>query len=272
MRRVSGLVILLALGLAGQTPKLIEFEVASVKPGRPRRPEDGGATGGPGTSSPNRFIEKNVTMRLLLGRAFGAIDAWTQISGPGWIDSEWYSIEATMPAATTPQEFRQMLQKLLIDRFKLVLRRDTKPLPVYELVLGKSGHKLRPSSDIATNDTRGAPKDAPLNFPQRMSGGGGGVSVGIEFESGHPVQYLTFRRQEGLGSLVGNLQGFTHRPVADKTGLSGKYDFDLYFEPVQLPGSIVDAVQQQLGLTLVDTKIPLETIVVVSGDRAPAEN
>ena|SRR5580698_2950450 len=99
MRRVTcGLVAaVMALGQAGQTPKL-EFEVASVKLGGPHRPEDRGATGGPGTSSPTRFTYKNMNMRGLLSQAFGVIDTQAQISGPGWIDSDWYSIEARMPA------------------------------------------------------------------------------------------------------------------------------------------------------------------------------
>jgi uncharacterized protein (TIGR03435 family) len=270
MRRIPAVLLLFCFSVCSvpaQPPKL-EFEVASVKLGRPRRPEDGGASGGPGTSSPGHFIERNMTMRGFLGRAFGAIDNLAQISGPGWIDSEWYTIEATMPATTTTEQFRQMFQNLLLDRFKLVLRRETKQLPVYELVIAKSGHKLRPSGDVA--------RDAPSNFPARLSIPSGGVSMGLRIESGHPVQYSVFRNQEGLGNLATHLQVYGHRTVVDKTGLKGRYDFDLYFEPVQMPDStgltIFDAVQQQLGLRLEDTRNPLETIVVVSGNSTPVEN
>jgi uncharacterized protein (TIGR03435 family) len=270
MRRIPAVLLLFCFSVCSvpaQPPKL-EFEVASVKLGRPRRPEDGGASGGPGTSSPGHFIERNMTMRGFLGRAFGAIDNLAQISGPGWIDSEWYTIEATMPATTTTEQFRQMFQNLLLDRFKLVLRRETKQLPVYELVIAKGGHKLRLSGDVA--------RDAPPNFPPRLSIPNGGVSFGFRTESGHPIQYMSFRHQEGLATLVGNLRGHTQRTVVDKTGLKGTYDFDLYFDPVQIPDSpgptIFDAVQQQLGLRLEDTKNPLETIVVVSGNSTPVEN
>ena len=173
-----------------------------------------------------------------------------------------------MPATTTTEQFRQMFQNLLLDRFKLVLRRETKQLPVYELVIAKSGHKLRPSGDVA--------RDAPSNFPARLSIPSGGVSMGLRIESGHPVQYSVFRNQEGLGNLATHLQVYGHRTVVDKTGLKGRYDFDLYFEPVQMPDStgltIFDAVQQQLGLRLEDTRNPLETIVVVSGNSTPVEN
>ena len=66
--------------------------------------------------------------------------------------------------------------------------------------------------------------------------------------------------------------------VIDKTGLSGKYDFTLSYElapkgaadtPVL---SIFDAVQQQLGLRLVDAKAPFDVIVVDHAERVPTEN
>src|SRR5580698_936828 len=167
-----------------------------------------------------------------------------------------------------------MFQNLLIERFKLVLRHETKQLPVYELVVGKSGHKLRPSRDVLQNEIGGTPKDAPPNFPQNMAGGEfGGLSNGLGFQAGYPIRYLSYRHQDGLRSLAVTIQVQTHRTVVDRTGLKGSFDFDLYYSPLERPDSpglsIFDALQQQLGLRLDDTKSPLETIVVESGDRMP---
>ena len=72
-----------------------------------------------------------------------------QISGPGWLDSERYDIVAKLPRGATKAEFMVMLQNLLAERFKLTLHREKKDLPMYALVVGKNGPKMKESVEDA---------------------------------------------------------------------------------------------------------------------------
>ena len=82
-------------------------------------------------------------MKNVLTNAYGV--KGFQISGPGWLDSERYDIVAKLPRGATKAEFMVMLQNLLAERFKLTLHREKKDLPMYALVVGKNGPKLKES-------------------------------------------------------------------------------------------------------------------------------
>ncbi len=123
------------------------FEVASVRPHDPQANDSPGRTGGPGTHDPEHYFARGMPLRILLCTAFAAADCQQQISGPGWIDSEKYDLAANVPPGTTKEQFQKMLQNLLTERFQLVLRQETKILPVYELVIAKNGPKLKESSE-----------------------------------------------------------------------------------------------------------------------------
>jgi hypothetical protein len=133
----------------GQSPAAagrLSFEVASLKPSGPRSIR--GSDGGPGSRDPERFTFGSATLRDLLFNAYRAPqdDYHEQISGPGWIDTERYDIAVKMPRGTTKEQFQLMLQTLLAERFNLAIHHDTKVLPVYDLVVGKNGPKLRERS------------------------------------------------------------------------------------------------------------------------------
>jgi uncharacterized protein (TIGR03435 family) len=144
-----------------------------------------------------------------------------------------------------------MLGNLLEDEFKLKLRKDVKEGPVYALSVDKSGLKMKVN-------------ESPEDFEIPVQGGPGGVTVGKRVS----MQRLCFT----LGQFV---QG-TERPVIDRTGLTGFYDFTLAFLPELPPGfnkdnlppemlsrpSIFEAVKQQLGLKLEPQKGPVEYYVV----------
>ncbi|SPE39763.1 exported hypothetical protein [Candidatus Sulfopaludibacter sp. SbA3] len=135
-----------------QTP--LEFQAASVKLSEQAEPVRGvsakggltlysysGCTGGPGSTDPVRFTCTNINLRHLIE------DAWSlhsyQLTGPGTLDGATYDIEAKVPAGTTEDQFKQMLQKLLIDRFHLVAHHEKSEQPAYMLSIGKDGHKLQ---------------------------------------------------------------------------------------------------------------------------------
>src|SRR5262249_35841740 len=115
------------------------FAVESIKPAIP------GARGYSIRPFPGRLSAENVTVRLLIAEAYHVYDF--QISGPKWIDSDRYNLEAKTdgdaPASRT--QIRAMLQKLLADRFGLSVRRESKEMPVYALEAATAESKLQPT-------------------------------------------------------------------------------------------------------------------------------
>lgn len=239
----------------------LTFEVASVKlsttppPGDPCPPAC--TDGGPGTRYPERYAPFT-TLRSLLFRAFDLIDAEQQISGPGWIDSEKYAINAKVPPGTSREQFQIMLRNLLIERFKLSVHHKTRTLPVYNLeISSRNGPKFKESPAIGT----------PTLMAQFASSGSAPISRWTARQQ--PIS--AFVRMLGLSTNVG-------RPVIDKTGLTGEYDFTFYYD-VQIPGSldhpvltILDAIDQQLGLKLVDSKASFDLVVIDHAEKIPTEN
>ncbi len=318
--------------LAQTTPDKLTFEVASVKaadlPGG--GPMMMGMRGGPGTSDPGQATFSNVTQRLLLAKAYGVQDY--QISGPGWLDTERYQIVVKVPKGTTKEQFQVMLQNLLAERFKLTLHHETKELPLYALVVAKSGPKLKESAPPPATDGA-APKDAaaeagappppgPGTGPPRGSPPGGGLPFRPEMgKDGFPKLPpgagrggVMMMMMPGRARMIGNGQPISKladalsrqlgRPVADKTGLTGTYDFTLDFDPegsmggrgmmMRLPdgpppgggggggpsanpseteaAGLFTALQEQLGLKLEQKKGPLDMLVVDHSEKAPVEN
>ena len=132
------------LGIASAWPQTVQlpdtaFDVASIKPARPE------ARGYSIRPFPGRLSAENVTLKLLIAEAYHVYDF--QVSGPKWIDSERYDLEAKIGGDAPPSkaQLRAMLQKLLADRFGLSVRRESKEMPVYMLEEGKGGSKLQPA-------------------------------------------------------------------------------------------------------------------------------
>ncbi|MGC1872106.1 MAG: TIGR03435 family protein [Acidobacteriaceae bacterium] len=207
-------------------------------------------------TTPNSFSATNISLGSLILNAYG-LQMEDLISGlPGWAKSARFDIEAKMDAETAAaykklsrqERFEQdqsMMQSLLRDRFDLKVHHATKELPIYALVIAKGGSKLKPSTTRQGWGTDG---------PGRID----------------------YRNAE-LEALVVSLSGEVGRMVVDETGLSGKYDFTLKWTPDEQRGmadagpSIFTALQEQLGLKLISTKGPVDTIVVDHVDR-PSPN
>src|SRR5213083_2794819 len=116
------------------------FEVASVKR------NNSGSRALTFGASPGRFTAQNVMLRMLIKDAYDVQDF--QVSGgPDWINSDRYDIEAKAQDRASSQQIEgPMLQSLLEDRFKLVVHREMKELPVYEMTVAKGGAKLKSGS------------------------------------------------------------------------------------------------------------------------------
>jgi uncharacterized protein (TIGR03435 family) len=180
-----------------------------------------------------------------------------QVSGlPGWARSDTFDIEAKMDDGTLAAlqklplkeqaiQPQFMLQALLADRFKLRVRRETKEMPIYALVIAKGGFKLKESQASLT----------------MWTGGGGRITI-----TAGQIDNLAF-----------GLSGEADRIVVNQTGITGKYDIALKWTPDDQQGTpdagptLFTAIEEQLGLKLVATTGPVDTLVIDHVER-PSEN
>jgi uncharacterized protein (TIGR03435 family) len=286
--RLPALVIIPVLFAHPSFPQATpSFEVASVRPHSVDDKTPSGTSGGPGMRDPEHYFGRAMSLHAYLCIAFATSDCRRQISGPGWIDSEKYDIVANVPSSAAREQFQEMLQNLLVERFRLLLRHETRILEVYELVIAKNGPKLKesveaPSPDPAPKverDANGLVERDANGFPKLPPG------LPILISSFGPGWVSHWAAQQQTMSMfadrlsAGNLGA--GRQVIDKTGLMGKYDFRLVYE-MALPGApagddmtapfLEGALEQQLGLKLVNVKAPFEFVIVDSGDKVPVEN
>ena len=253
---------------AQTTPQdTLKFEVASVKPADPD------AQGTRIQLAPGGGMNMvNASVKQLITFAYDVRESQL-VSGPNWLESQRYDIIAKPPPAEGPTDPRQMtndqretlqrqmrerVRNLLADRFQLTIHKETKDIPIYALVLGKNGSKIQPSKEQQ------------------------GPRHGMQVRRGQ-------MNAEGatLQMLANALSNITGRPVIDRTGLKGNFDFKFEWTPENgaltpgapgEPGSQVDlsgptiftAVQDQLGLKLESEKGPVEMIVIDRLEKASA--
>lgn len=278
------LILLAAAVTSAQT-----FEVASVKPSALQNGARPQATikGGPGTADPGQITWINIPMRAVLLRAYELRNY--QLSAPKWVDTERYDIVAKIAAGSTQDEARAMLRNLLKDRFKMAEHEETREGPVYALVTGKSGSKLKESAaPAAVPETPGAPQPdggPPLKltdgFPTLPPGRPGMTAIMLNGSI-----RLTAQMQR-MGALANTLSMQLDREVADLTELKGLYDFHLSYTPESvlavLPAGpdgtrpdtlgtdVFTALGEQLGLKLECRKGPVRTVFVDTMEKTPAE-
>jgi uncharacterized protein (TIGR03435 family) len=269
-----------------QTSQKPKFEVVSVKPNR-SGPRGDGSLGRRG----NLFVATNMPLRALLYAAYlagGSFQNYQLIGVPDWIDGpDRFDVQAKFSVDSTPVSIEQqelMVESLLEDRFHLKTHRETRELPVYNLVVAKSG-KIRRSEDQTTPVLVDKPtviRDPSVSLYR------GAVKVTEGLTRAVWTQYTIIGSAVPISELVSRIETNTGRRVIDKTGLKGLVDFHLEFVPeVKMPGgreappplesvdrggpSIFDAVQDQLGLKLESAKAPLEVVVIDTIER-PTEN
>jgi uncharacterized protein (TIGR03435 family) len=264
MHRLLLSIVAVAMASGQQPAKPLAFEVASIKPADPDARGSSILTDRVGGLN-----STNVPLRALITMAYGIRDF--QLSGgPGWVGTDRYDIvakperveqAATGPApdamtdsqrSTRDEQWKERVRTLLADRFALAIHKETKEQPIYVLTIGKNGPKLT----VVTT---------PGN--EQGTRGGRGRSQGLAAT---------------MGLLANTLSNATGRPVVDKTGLTGKYDYVLEWTPDAAAGENADApaagtgptiftaLQEQLGLKLEAAKGPVDTIVIDSVDRPSA--
>jgi|RhiMethySRZTD1v2_1073278.scaffolds.fasta_scaffold26943_5 uncharacterized protein (TIGR03435 family) len=285
MRR-SILPVMLALAtyaaaIRAQAPEpsmTVSFEAVSVKPN---------ASGESNTSvrrlPGGRFTATNVPVALLVQMAY-QLQPFQMQGVPPWLRTDRFDIVARVEGdppplpvgSTQPDAVALALRTLLADRFKLSLHWETQELSIYALVLARADGKLGPNIRPAAVDCTAAAaasaaaakegKTLNPNTPDRVSCGYRNSNGRIMF-GGYPMSFFA----TGLANEVA-------RPVVDRTGLGGNWDFELTYtrERVRRPdvtdaaspspdpdgASIFTALQEQLGLKLDSTKGPVRVLVI----------
>jgi len=294
-----------AIPFSSQAPaQKTSFEVASVKVNR------SGLLPSSVSLPGCRFVAINASLRALLQFAFRPPQGPRnyQIEGaPAWIDVDRFDVEAKPEGDTRPRrpqtELQLMIQSLMEDRFQLKAHREIKDLPVFDLVVGRGGSKLKLSAHqtpIVRNEPElvscepPPPPPPPGTAPPRSSTGAvlprGGVRV-IAMPGPSSFTLTLTANAMPLSSLIALLQAYAGRPIIDKTDLKGLFDITLQFsletattdadsttgQAIPIPAldpsgpSVFTAIQEQLGLRLEPATGPIEVLVVDSVQK-PSEN
>ena len=234
------------------------FEVATIKQSRPddqRLPTI--------QIQNRRLLTWNKSVMNLITYAY-SMNPKEVVNGPDWLDTK-YEIVAQPGGEGQPnqQQWQMMMQKLLAERFKLAYHRQKKEVSIYALTVAKNGPKLLAPS---TGDPKGLPN---LAMPARGR----------------------FRaRNATMLDFAGELQGWQDRPVVDRTGIQGRYDFGLSWTPDDNQASrmsglsgfpaprdsnetpdLFTAIQEQLGLRLESSRGFIDVMIIDHVER-PSEN
>ena len=208
----------------------------------------------------SRYSVRTASMLDLISSAYG-MDSSKVLGGPSWLDTDRFDIEAKAPANTPPETVKLMLRALLADRFSLRVHTDSKPVSVFVLSQGKGKPKLRESSD-SDGSCRGEPQNPqPGTIP-------------------YNVVSCRGRSMEQLAQDLHNMAGaYITDTVVDKTGLMGKWDFELKWTARALLAaagadgiSVFDAVDKQLGLKLEPQKLAVPVLIVDGVNQKPTGN
>jgi uncharacterized protein (TIGR03435 family) len=282
--RFVPMALLACAAYAQPAPARLEFEVATVKPAAPI--VDSVHMGMRIDGAQVYFT--SYALKDYIRIAYGVKDF--QVSGPDWIASERFDIAGKLPfEKATRDQIYEMLQSLLVDRFKLTFHHDKKDFPVYALVVAKGGSKMKETPVEADGPT----------VTVAASGDARGVSVALP--GGGAFTYANNKmeaRKITMARFSDMLARFVDRPVVDMTDLKNAYDLTLELSPddyraMQIRAAITAGVQlppevqrmapteapeslltamQLVGLKLETRKAPLEVLVVDHAEHAPTDN
>lgn len=196
------------------------------------------------------FTIENQTVKRLVMFAYGVNKS--QIAGePEWANSEWFDVDGVPDVEGEPsvKQAQEMVRALLTERFGLKFHHEQREMSSYALTVAKGGPKLKKS------------QSDPNSLPDQSGGNSSGI------------RRMKFTNNT-MDELALGMQFYLDRPVVNKTGLSGRWDFELAWtyddtrlrEPDAPPG-LFTAVQEQLGLRLDAVKAPVEVLAVDSVER-----
>jgi uncharacterized protein (TIGR03435 family) len=256
---LSGLILcglVLSDVVLGQSPETAPtFDVADVHPTKP------GTTGWTANFiNAGRVEVRGATMLHLITVAY-QVEPDRVLGGPPWLETDRFDISARAAPATQQETLRAMLQALLAERFKLAIRKEERPMPIFALTVGKRGPKLKESAG---------------DGPPRCTEIGRGTAL-LTTTCEHMTMAQLAQRLRGMSTA------YIDVPVADKTGLTAAYDFTVGWTQRGLlakPGdtdqrgstTIFDAFDKQLGLKLEAQEQPGTVILLEHVNQKPTDN
>jgi len=278
------------------------FEVASIKPSTPDaanplsivpmfRPQPGG-----------RLMVRNLSVKMLIGFAYEMQD-FRVAGGPPAVMSARFDINAKAPgdATLSPKELMPLVKNLLIERFKLKAHTEPREMRIYDLVIARSDGRLGPDIKPSTSDCSKADE---LNA-QRADALAKGDITAVVAQPGKvltctlapdlsrgPMNISVHGDGQEIAQLLELLTPMTGRYIRDKTGLAGRYDFDMKLDlqallamaqamgmnvpagaAANLPqsdgSSLTTALNEQLGLKLESVRAAVDVLIIDSVE-APA--
>jgi uncharacterized protein (TIGR03435 family) len=272
-----------------QAPANLRFEVASVRPSQPtgtERVDIGVHRDG----AQMRIV--SLPMRDYIARAYRV--KLYQVTGPDWLTSERFDVNAKLPEGSTQEQLPEMLQSLLEERFQIKLHREKKELPVYALTVGKPPLKIQESAPDPA-----APVASKGMANVTATGSADGVSVDLGNGSYYTFNNGKFEvKKVSVDMLARQLERYVDRPILDMTDLKGIYDLSFAVTPedyqtmlihaavnagMMLPPQVLQLLDhssiaslmdglQQLGLKMDARKAPLDVLVIDQLSKTPTEN
>jgi uncharacterized protein (TIGR03435 family) len=221
------------------------FEVASIKENTSGSQNSSNRTAG------ERYSGTNVSLVSLLRIAYAVQEF--QIAGyPAWAETDKFDVEAKMESGANLRDFPLMLQKLLAERFKLVVHREPRQAPIYTLAVMKDGPKFKPGDPSNCNERSGGFNASPTEI--------NGTCVSMD--------QFAARLSRSIG---------TH--VVDGTSLKGVFDFKVsWLADDRFSGrgasanpTLFTAIQEQLGLRLQSGRGPVDTLVIDRAEKPVAD-
>ena len=232
------------------------FDVATIKP------SDTSAPHGTFITTRGRYvIAYNISVRSLIEYAYG-VHAKQIVGGQEDLLAVRYDFEGVPDVAGRPNhdQTRTLFRKLLESRFKLAFHNETREMPAYAIEVAKGGPRL-------ARTTRKLGDRLMFSYSNSV--------------------VLTVRNASMSDFAHGMQEAFLDKPVVDRTGLEGRYDFELKWTPdesqnnMQVPAQsredasgppgLYTAIQEQLGLKIEPTKAAVKAMVIDHIER-PSEN
>jgi uncharacterized protein (TIGR03435 family) len=233
----------------------------------------------------DRRLDLNCGMLTQLGLLSG---------GPDWVRTDVWDVVAAIPEgvftnapALSDPVLQQMLKTMLAEKFGLAMRRETRDIPVYLLKVGKDGPKFNGIDPMANNQD-------PDRGPVRRMIGPDGKRMRVPVDQAPPPDgeitgisnFQVSARNASMANLASHLFGLDGRPVIDRTGLTGRYDFHYLDQdrrrgsitftngvPDSLPdvGGLNRALVKEIGLELEEARMPFDVWVIERAEK-PSEN
>jgi uncharacterized protein (TIGR03435 family) len=250
MKTLIRIALLVPLGLTSAAASAQQkFQIATIKPSPPNAERYTQSRG-------TKFATSGTTLEDLLKFAYN-VHVSQITGGPDWVRTKKFDVvgDPEMEKRPSLDELKSMTADLLADRFHLVLRRETRELPVYALVAGKDGSKLK----------------SPISDPSSILSGGLVPPGSLYVHGGTLSDFARYLERFAPPEVS--------RPIVDQSGIPGRFEFELHFTPdaaqsdqdsaalnsmAASPPGIFTALNDQLGLRLKATNAKVEVFDIIS--------